>query len=264
MPIRLVMTDVDGTLLRSDGTLSCENARELQRIRQKGIQVVLATGRIPEMLKDLLDMLGHDVYLICANGALVIDPSGKVLIDKVLDREISTSVVEELTYRQIYFHAYVRDGRILIDPRFNHPAARKIPDAIYIEDALGFLRDQRLGIRKVTGWAPHELVCQVREWVRRTWGDAVNVWLGGRESVDVVPSGCSKAVGAREVLRRLGVDFREVMSIGDAENDLELLSLVGYPVAMGNASDSVKEISCYVTSSNDEDGVAKALKHLIP
>ncbi|QUL98136.1 MAG: HAD family phosphatase [Candidatus Fermentithermobacillus carboniphilus] len=56
MPIRLVMTDVDGTLLRSDGTLSCENARELQRIRQKGTQVVLATGRIPEMLKDLL---GH-------------------------------------------------------------------------------------------------------------------------------------------------------------------------------------------------------------
>lgn len=262
--VKLVAVDLDGTLLRTDGSLPESNLRELKRVLHLGVHVVVATGRIPLGFRHVTQALDHSVYLVCANGALIIDPAGKRIRDVLLDDDISCAVVKLIKENGLYHHVYTSDDRIVCGnprafSRFGPPKGAIIAHDIYS------LVEKGMALRKITVRSEScEELSEVRNFVRSNFPVRASSWYTGPFSVETVPGGCSKRDGVLRVAEELGVHAQDIMAVGDSENDLELLETVGYPVAMGNADPYVKRASCYVTTSNDEDGVAKALRRFIP
>ncbi|QUL99352.1 MAG: HAD family hydrolase [Candidatus Fermentithermobacillus carboniphilus] len=263
--VRLVVVDLDGTLLNSQGQVSEEDTRELLRIHEAGVMVAIATGRIPQFFKDVLDMLGFSPILICSNGALVMIPGrSEPVIDVHIDQGVSMEILTFLKSAPRYHHIYTTVGEVIRDARFPLPGYSNHVSTRASLDIPALVKCENLKVRKIGIRVERSEQGPLISYLNDRWGKWVNVWSTGPKTVEVVAAGCSKRRALDEVLAILGLELSDVMAIGDAESDIELLKAVGYPVAMGNSDANTKEAAKFVTKSNDESGVAFALRYFIP
>ncbi len=264
MNLRLVAVDLDGTLLTSAGTLATEGARLLGQAVRRGVRVVLATTRNPDTTQPFCRQLGIDDPIICANGAQVWgSPAGPVWAHRTMPREVALSIarladehgwelsttVESTTYwRQ-------RPGQALGPMTAHITVVPSNADAV-VGDPVRILIVQPEAIEAI------RTLCSTRFAGRCS----LELYVDGR---DVVRSLCVSAPGAdkgtalRQVLVRLGITPGQAMAIGDHSNDLPMLAVAGLGVAMGNAPAIVREQADIVAPSNDEEGVAWALKRFV-
>ena len=260
-PPAIVATDLDGTLIRSDGTVSDRTRRALRQVHEHGATVVFVTGRPIRVMADVVAKTSVAGIAICANGALVYDLDADAMIRH---RELDAAVALRLGL-----------------------AVREIlPDVAFaVESGLRFGREPEFR----TMWAdPRELVADLAELltalppikllVRRGGASLADVYekvvaLAGVDAavtrstetlIEIAGAGVSKAVALAEVAASHGVTATDVIAFGDMLNDLPMLGWAGHAVAVANAHPDVLAAADEVTASNDDDGVAIVLERLFP
>ncbi|MEV6342008.1 HAD family hydrolase [Actinoplanes sp. NPDC051851] len=258
--IRLVATDIDGTLIRSDRTLS---PRTIEVLAAVPVPVVLVTGRPLRWLDQLYDQLPAPLPAVCANGAVVYDPhTDEVLRADTLATDLLVDVVRRLreAVPDIVLAVEVDEGRV-----FRHEEAWTIRwetdhqvRVIATPEELTSAPAVKLLARSATA-DPDDFL----ELCSKILGDSAEATRSSSSAlVEISAAGVTKAAGLAWVCEREGVTAPEVLAFGDMPNDIPLLTWAGRAVAMGNAHPALRSIADEVTASNDEDGVAQYLSRV--
>ena len=260
--MRLIAVDLDGTLLRSDRTVSPRTVYALSRARERGWHVVPVTARPPRFLRALASQ--HDIFdlAICCNGALVYDiVAGTLLEHAALDPAEALEIAAQLRARLPGVCFAVETGlRYGWDSVYaGMPGALLDPDGITAEIDL-LVREP---VTKLIVRHP-ELAFE------RLLEDALGLGLSGceitystTEFIEISRRGVDKAAALVQTVARLGLSSAAVVAFGDMPNDLPMLRWADQSVAVANAHPAVLATADAITASNDDDGVAAMLEHLL-
>ncbi|CQR63123.1 HAD family hydrolase [Streptomyces leeuwenhoekii] len=261
-PYRLVATDLDGTLLRSDDSVSQRTREALAAATAAGAAHIVVTGRAVPWTRHILDDLGYDGLAVCGQGAQVYDAGAHRLLTSVtLDRQLAGVALAKIEAETgpLYLAAS-RDGlegEVLVGPGYEvHGALPATPftDASDLWSAP---------LNKIYVQHPTLSDDELAEVARRTAGGFVTVTMAGAGIVELLPLGLSKATGLSLAARRLGMKAAETIAFGDMPNDIPMFGWAARGVAMANAHAELKAVADEVTSSNDEDGIAVVLERLL-
>jgi hydroxymethylpyrimidine pyrophosphatase-like HAD family hydrolase len=248
---RLVATDLDGTLLRSDGTIDPRTRRAMAAIEASGIPVVLCTARPSRVLARLARETGHRGIAVCSNGSVICDLHGERVLEVVTRlRATLPDATWAVERRDVFAH----------EPRYvpHWP----VPDDTIVAELDALLEVAPLQMMVRHPWLTgDELVAHARELLvdlaelsHSSTADAL---------LEIGAAGVSKASGLAVLCERQGIDAGEVLAFGDMPNDLAMLQWAGRSVAVANAHSEVIATADEVTSSNDEGGVAQVLERLL-
>jgi Cof subfamily protein (haloacid dehalogenase superfamily) len=251
----LVASDIDGTLIRTDGTLSPRTAEVLAALP---VPAVLVTGRPVRWLRQLYDQMAEPLPAICANGAVVYDPdTDEVLRASPLSIELLLDVTKRLreAVPDIVLAVEIEDGRSFLyeqgwpvrsQGEHNRVRALSTPEELASVPAAKLLA-------RSASHAPDAFY----ELVSRTLGDsAVATHSSTNALVEISAAGVTKAAGLAWLCEREGIPQERVLAFGDMPNDVPMMTWAGRSVAMANAHPAVREVADDETLSNDEDGVA--------
>ena len=261
-PPRLVASDIDGTLLTDDRTLSPRTARVLARIAAAGTPVVLVTGRPIRWLKLVYDQLAAPLPAICANGAVVYDPAAdEVLRADPLAPELLAEVARRLRAEVpgVSFAVEIVDSRQMRHE--SHYPLRWDADADAIravESPEELLAAPAVKLLVRAGEQDPDVFVRVVAGALEGLAEATHSSYSGL--IEVSAAGVTKAAGLAWYAARLGIDERDVLAFGDMPNDVPMLAWSGRAVAVANAHPAVREIADEVTGANTEDGVAAYLE----
>jgi hypothetical protein len=255
---RLVATDLDGTLLRSDGTVSAYTDEVLTAVQSAGTQVLAVTARPPVWLDGLVGKLGSHGHVVCANGAFVYDlHDRRVVVEKAIDPAVLLAVAADLRRELpgIAFAVENRDGSGC-EPTFRrrHPAPPGAAQDAPLERLLSPLPGKLLARHE--GLNPYEFV----DSVTRIADERLLVAYSGAVGLaEMTAPGVTKATGLADWCERHDIDAGQVWAFGDMPNDLPMLAWAGRSYAVANAAPEVREAAGALCPSNDEDGVARTL-----
>jgi Cof subfamily protein (haloacid dehalogenase superfamily) len=270
-PIRLVALDIDGTLLRSDKTLSPRTRDALERARTGGVRVVLVTGRRYPSARRVADTLGASLPLVLHNGALVVE-DGEVLRCRPLPRAAARTAIllGRAGRAEPVLHCGVRgEGRLLVERRAGssrmlaYYLERSRDELLLVDDLVEALaaEDPIQVMFSGTRGEMEALVPLLAEGlagaarIERTVYPATGVVL-----LDVLAEGVGKAEALGFLQQRWGIAPGETLAIGDNWNDREMVMAAGIGFVMGNADPELLALGLPTLPTNDEDGVARAIE----
>lgn len=275
--IKLVALDLDGTLFDNNSRISERNLTTIRSITDKGIHVVISTGRPFEGIPfDQIKGTGIN-YTITANGSGIYEIStGKCLYENAMDEELVTPILNFLLTRDIHMDAFI-GGKgytpvqcVETAQKLTVPSSIKnyiITTRTRLDNILQFIHENQLKVQKMTlNFYPADDGTLIdRETVRKflVSNPSITTVCGGYNNLEFTRADANKGVGLRKLAEILGVNPDATMAIGDTENDLAIIEAAGIGVAMGNATDAVKARADYVTTTNTKDGVAAAIEHFI-
>jgi Cof subfamily protein (haloacid dehalogenase superfamily) len=259
--VRLVAIDLDGTLLRSDGSVSSRTRAALAATRQAGIEVAIVTARSPRSVRTIAADLGLSGLAICANGATVYDlDTDEIVHHQPLAVETAHRLVRGLRERVpgIAF-AWEMERRFGSEPAYEaqrDPEGWARPDDSYPPcDALEWVEP----ITKLLARLPDTDLNAVLDEARALCGSEA----AGDTFVEVMAAGVSKQAALAQLAEQLGLGPADVISFGDQLADAGMLRWAGRGVAVANATPFALEAADEVTASNDDDGVALVLEQLL-
>lgn len=275
--IKLVALDLDGTLFDNSSRISKRNLTAIRSITDKGIHVVISTGRPFEGIPfDQIKGTGIN-YAITANGSGIYEIStGKCLYENAMDEELVTPILNFLLTRDIHMDAFI-GGKgytpiqcVETAQKLTVPSSIKnyiITTRTRLDNILQFIHENQLKVQKMTlnFYPAADGTLIDRETVRKflVSNPSITTVCGGYNNLEFTRADANKGVGLRKLAEILGVNPDATMAIGDTENDLAIIEAAGIGVAMGNATDAVKARADYVTTTNTKGGVAAAIEHFI-
>lgn len=275
--IKLVALDLDGTLFDNSSRISKRNLTAIRSITDKGIHVVISTGRPFEGIP-FGQIKGTGInYAITANGSGIYEIStGKCLYENAMDEELVTPILNFLLTRDIHMDAFI-GGKgytpvqcVETAQKLTVPSSIKnyiITTRTRLDNILQFIHENQLKVQKMTlnFYPAADGTLIDRETVRKflVSNPSITTVCGGYNNLEFTRADANKGVGLRKLAEILGVNPDATMAIGDTENDLAIIEAAGIGVAMGNATDAVKARADYVTTTNTKDGVAAAIEHFI-
>ncbi len=260
---RLVATDMDGTLVRTDHSVSPYSHDVLRQVVAAGVPVVGVTGRGPRLRTVTARDLPMARYLVCAQGGYVLDTATDEALSVVrLPAEVARDAVklleDEVGAVLVTVEAGEEDGATLHgEAGFLWPFPESWTEATRDVALHGDLL--KVFVKK-PDLDPDEFLAIARRLIPSELCDVTYAGLG---FLEICPSGVSKAVGLASVADRLGVEAADVLAFGDMPNDVPMLTWAGHGVAVANAHAEVLAVADEVTLSNDNDGVARYLAALL-
>lgn len=258
--IRLVASDLDGTLLRSDDSVSKRTLSALARTVATGIRFVLVSARSPGWLAPEAARLGLDGIGICCNGAVVYDyEAERVLIHRPLEPETAREIVHGMRVAApgVAFGCE-RPSGFIAEPGYR-PLFRP-PESIPRADALVFLSEPAT---KLVLQHPDLPQAELHAIARDYACGRAETCYSGAGLVEVAAPGVTKGAALADLCAELEIDRSEVIAFGDMPNDVPMLIWAGRGIAVANAHDEVLAVADEVTASNDEDGVALVLETML-
>ena len=261
-PYRLIATDLDGTLLRSDESVSQRTRDALAAATAAGAAHIVVTGRAVPWTRHILDDLGYEGLAVCGQGAQVYDAGEHRLLTSVtLDRQLAAVALAKIEAEVgPLFLAASRDGldgEVLVGP--GYAVAGTLPATPFTE--VSDLWAAPLG--KIYIQHPTLTDDELAEAARQAAGGFVSVAMAGEGIVELLPLGLSKATGLSLAARRLGLKAADTIAFGDMPNDIPMFGWASRGVAMANAHEELKAVADEVTSSHEEDGIAVVLERLL-
>ncbi|MCF2596808.1 Cof-type HAD-IIB family hydrolase [Pseudoflavonifractor phocaeensis] len=259
--IKLIALDLDGTLLDPSGRITPGAKEAIAQAREKGVRVVLNTGRpIPEAIWFAREA-GCDNLISCLGGAALVDGStGMVLRRRDIPEPSDRQVLELCLGRRIELMIFAGD-QILLDPFSKDSLLRTYPypafhdNAVVTEDPLAYMEEHGLPLTKIHGdWNPSAYPLEALKAL-----PGVELTCSNDHDFEVVAAGVDKGKTLALLAMMYGVLLQDCAAVGDSDNDLPMLKAVGTPIAMGNASAAIKEIACRTAPANGEEGVAAAI-----
>jgi len=268
--IRLIATDLDGTFFDSHGQVIPANIEAFRDANAAGIAIAISSGRCVTDIRYVHDTIGLKTWIIGFNGAIVCAPdSDEGIFSKPIDRalleKMLTFLEDEL---DIYYHISC------VGVRYVLARGRHLPDA---ERTRIGLSAHGIRIEFINTWreAPDEILnscmkviasTRIPEEAARLQEEAPKLGLpltitsSWWNNIEVVAEGVDKGEGIRKLCEHLGITTDQVMVLGDQMNDYAMFAVAGWPVAMGNGDDRIKVAARIVSGTNDEAGVAQAVR----
>jgi Cof subfamily protein (haloacid dehalogenase superfamily) len=262
--VRLIASDIDGTILRTDNTISPRTVAALTRAEGAGVLVVLCTGRPPRWMAPIAEATGHHGLAICANGALLYDLHSEEIVESFLwDHEIAATVAAELraAIPDVAFAVERHDGFAFEEayvPVFDLPKdveIGKLDELLSAPIVKLLARHPELSAGDLLT-AAHEAVADLAERASATYS-----MEGGL--LEIAAPGVSKAFALERLIAEHGIAVEEVVAFGDMPNDIPMVTWAGHGVAVANAHPDLLAVADEVAESNDDDGVAKVIERLL-
>lgn len=269
MDYKLIAIDMDGTLLNSQNTINKRTRDAILRAGDKGVYVVLATGRLMTSAINYSSKINLKRPIISSNGAVIIDENKNIIFEKHIDPGRIENIAHIADKNDVYYHFYGKDSfysnKYVEDIiKFYNPAdsleEEKIKFNLYnhIEDILKkdidiykfiFIDEDRKKLYKL------------REELKEV--EDINICSSWSNNVEIMEKDVSKGNSLKYLCEKLNIHRNEIIAVGDNENDLSMLNFAGLGVSMGNAKENVKSVADIITSTNDEDGVAEIIEKYI-
>jgi Cof subfamily protein (haloacid dehalogenase superfamily) len=283
--VRLIATDMDGTLLNEHHRVSEENAAAIKEAQRRGITVVVATGRSYAEAVHPLKEAGITCPIICVNGAEIRSEHGEKIKSVPLNPATYWKVESILREAGLYFELYTNIGVFTND---REKALRTVAD--FVRSAYPDADEQTLKEAAERRFASGEISCvrAYKEVLDRAGVDIykllvfskdgqklaeasaklgalqdVAVSSSAKNNIEITHRHAQKGIALREFANRHHIALAETMAIGDNFNDLSMLTIAGVSVAMGNAEEAVKRACGFVARNNDKHGVAHAIRELV-
>lgn len=262
-PYRLIATDLDGTLLRSDETVSGRTRSALAAACARGAAHIVVTGRAVPWTRPVLEDLGYTGLAVCGQGAQLYHAGERRLLTSVtLDRQLAGLAVAKIEAAvgplAIAASRDGVDGEVLVGPGYREQGG-PLP-SVPLEDVADLWAAP---LNKLYLQHPTLSDDELAESAREAAGGLVDVVVSGPAIVELVPLGLSKARGLSLAARRLGAHAAETIAFGDMPNDVPMFAWSTYGVAMRNAHPELLAVADEVTASHDEDGIAVVLEKLL-
>jgi Cof subfamily protein (haloacid dehalogenase superfamily) len=266
--IRLVVADVDGTLVGEDREISSRVRQAIGEAQRQGVRFALCTGRPLFTTRRYVEELHLPGFHIFDGGATIANPStGELLYRYAYDPAVVRDVVAYVRREHLYLEVYSVDG-YYVDTRGIHT---KIHTAVMLSDPIIRDLDEVIGLMPVNKMEAividdperarmHAMAVHFADQLMMAWSRAPGT---DADFVNVMPLGISKGTAVKHLIDHTGIPASQVMGIGDAGNDESLLHAVGLPIAMGSAPDSLKDVAHWVTAPVEADGLAVAIERYI-
>lgn len=261
--IRLAAIDIDGTLLTPQGTLTERNIAAIGRACEAGVNVVLATGKSRASAIWILEDLDLHMPGVFTQGTTVYDAEGQIWHSTTFADDAARGVLRFAEARSFSTLVYAGE-RLLIndDASFR----RQIHDKFHepLPDVVGSMlpRVAELAINKIVVYDPVD-DGEARRALQDLCEDQAHVTQAVPHYIEVLPAQASKGAGLRWLLEQMGIAPSQTLAIGDGENDIEMLQMVGVGVAMRNAHPRVTAVAGHRVGTNEESGVAQALERFV-
>lgn len=267
--IKAVFIDIDGTLANSQRRVSEKNKNEIKRCIEKGIKIILTSGRSRKETMEFQKQVGASPYIISSNGASVYDSEKQI--------EIYNEIIDYKIIKKLFEHSILNDYKI----RLNYSEKLVMNKATYpdekdkvktLEELTEIIKSNKIVQCSISN-ENFEKMKQFKEYLIKEIPQVKieneskrlnNPVLKPSSSYycDITSKLVSKGEAVEVLSNYLNIYKQEIITIGDGENDISMFNKTPNSVAMGNALNSIKEKASYVTKSNDEDGVAKVLEKL--
>ncbi len=263
MPIRLLVSDIDGTLVNKDKALTPATIAAVKRLRDAGIGFTVISARPMSGLRPLLAPLGLEGDVAAFNGGLIARADGTVAYHATIDADAARTAMGLAQGAAVDTWVFADDRWYATDPDGPHTQSEQRASAqepvthadmealLDRADKITFVSDDEAALRGLY------------DKVHAAIGDRATVAQSQAYYLDVTATTANKGDGIASLAQALGVDLADTAAIGDQANDLPMLRRAGLAIAMGNAPDPVKAAAGHTTRTNDEDGVAHAIDTLI-
>ena len=261
--IKMIATDIDGTILDwSYGGFTPAVKNCIKKLSDLGIKVVLVTGRMHDSAKVMADELGLKTPIVSYQGGMIKDTEGKIFYRKTLDSERATEIIKWARDNNIHINLYLDD---VLYVENDNDAVKKYTKVRYVNYKVCSFDDLKIknvnkilaidynDIEKVTGWV---------EYLSKKYPDLYIV-KSTPNFCEISNIDAKKSCAVEYLRKEWGLKKEEVLTIGDQNNDIELLKAGGIKVAMGNGTSELKECADFITDTVDNDGFVKAVEKFI-
>lgn len=267
---KYIFCDMDGTLLNSKSQVTPANARALKEAMSRGVKVVIATGKArPAVIESLkmVDLAGKDGIVsefspgVFLQGLIVYGRQGQEIFRRNLDPDVCRETYLYSWENKVPLVAFTKDRCLTL---FDHPLVDSM-HTIYHESKAEVIPsvESLLAAAEIQKVIFIDTAEGVSTTLRPYWSEALRdratVVQAVPDMLEIVPHGTSKGGGVKILLDHLGISAKEIMAIGDGENDIEMLELAMLGIALSNGSEKTKAVANAIGVSNDEDGVADAI-----
>ena len=269
MDIRVIATDMDGTLLDPKGQLDLPRLEKiLDKLDQRGIRFVIATGNEIHRMRQLLGHIAERVVLVVANGARIFENNELIqaqtwddaMVDKALGHFKGRECQDQFVVTAMN-GGFVKKGTVFteLDKFMTPEMIEKLYQRMNFVDEF----DSSLfgGVLKMSMVVGEERLDSVLQEVNDLFDGRVRAVSSGYGCIDILQDGIHKAWGLVELLKRWNLKPEQIMAFGDSENDIEMLELAGISYAMENAEEAVKRVATKVAPANSQAGVYKVLEN---
>ena len=269
MEIKIVATDMDGTLLDPRGQLDLPRLEKiLDKLDHRGVRFVIATGNEVHRMRQLLGHLAERVVLVVANGARIFENNELIqaqtwddaMVDRALDHFKGRECQDQFVVTAMN-GGFVKKGTVFteLDKFMTPEMIEKLYQRMNFVDEF----DPNLfgGVLKMSMVVGEERLDSVLQEINDLFDGHVRAVSSGYGCIDILQDGIHKAWGLVELLKRWNLKPEQIMAFGDSENDIEMLELAGISYAMENAEEAVKEIATKLAPANSQAGVYKVLEN---
>lgn len=275
---KLVALDLDGTLFNNQSKITEDNINEIRRVSEQGVHVVISTGR-PYCGIPFTQIEGTGIeYAITTNGSSVYHiPDQKCIYENSMEPDMVLPIMDYLLSKNIHFDVFINGDAFSPEKCVTVGQNLAVPESLKnyilnsrkrISDMPAYIRKNNLRVQKITmNFQKDENGILVDREEIKTYFDSrtdVTCVCGGYNNLEFTKRGADKGNGLRQLAQYLDVPVADTIAIGDTENDLAIIQAAVVGIAMGNATDAVKAASDDITLSNEESGVAAALRKYFP
>lgn len=264
-PIKLLVLDIDGTLLNKEFKISDEVKNAVKKAIDKGVKVVIATGRMFSATIPIAVEMGLTTPLITYHGSLIKEfyNSEDILLHRTIPTDIAKKVVQDLRIMDCQTNLSVDDVLIaeVEKPVLKEYLRRRKINYKKVDsfDLLGDFSPTKIN---VIGEDP-DRITEIRDALRAKYSESLYIAKSTAVFCEIIDKSVSKGNAILFLAQKWGIKPSEIMAIGDQDNDREMLRVAGLGVAMGNSTKGLKEIADYITGTVDENGVAQAIEKFI-
>lgn len=283
--IKLIASDMDGTLLNSEHEIAEESVKAIRNAENSGIIFAISTGREYENVEPFLKKHNIKCHCVLMNGAEYRDENGNIIEVINIDIEIAAKIIDILNKNKISARIFTNKGVYTSDTKeealkemtyramsFNHnitmeealESAKNQPyftQLKYIDNIKAFL-ESGIQIRKFVAFhSDIKLINEMKSQIEKLTGIAVSSSF--IDNIEITHVKAQKGMILEKVAQKMGIDKKEVMVLGDSFNDYSMFEVFEESVAMENAIPEIKEIAKYITDTNDNFGVAKAINRVV-
>ena len=261
--IRLLLSDVDGTLVTMDKTLTARSIDAVHALDDAGIGFAVTSGRPPRGMSMLIEPLRLRTPLAAFNGGLVVDPELNVVEERLVRDDLIAAVTTLLESFGIGVWIYQGADWLVLDLDGPH-VAREAHTVQFSPTLVGSFDGVEGGVAKIVGVSDdHEAVAAAAAAAREQFGDDISAARSQPYYVDVTHPDANKGGVVKFLSAKYEIPTEEIATIGDMPNDVLMFALSGLSIAMGNADREVQRAARRVTTTNDEDGFANAVHRFI-
>ena len=263
---KAVFLDMDGTLLRADHSVSEPTKQTIRHlIEEKGIPVVLVSARPVNAILPTFRRIGIPEHfpLVSLNGSYIVE-AGQPVFQAMIDLPTAAAVAGEVrTFNANIAYYLQREWYAEVDDSWTAHEQKIMDVKIKIGPLPEFIKEwseRKIGPNKMMVMSDPASISSIQQHLKSVYDSRLNIYPSKPTYLEVMDPLGSKSNAVRFLIERMKIDRSEVIAIGDNYNDREMIQFAGMGVAMGNAPDEIKAAADYVTDTNNEDGVRKALE----